>query len=114
MFSLHPRQGQCYPEGVKRFLMIPAAACIGLPGLADTPIASVICDDRDSMRVRLEQNYGATRQGRGMRGPDAIIEIWAIPGTGDWTLVQNYADGRSCILAIGEDWESLAPARDPA
>ena len=44
-----------------------------------------------------------------MRGPDALVEVWIEPRTGDWTLVQSYANGTSCILAMGEHWETIAP-----
>lgn len=85
------------------------------PGMAfaTTTITNVICHDRDTMLARLEQTHGAERQGRGMRGPDALLEIWAIPKTGEWTLVQTYASGKSCIVAMGENWEALGPL-DPA
>jgi hypothetical protein len=36
-----------------------------------------------------------------------------VPSTGEWTLVQSYADGRTCIIAIGENWEGPVAA-DPA
>ena len=49
-----------------------------------------------------------------MRGPNTLLEMWIAPSSGDWTLVQNYADGRSCIVAIGEHWEQIPPEADPA
>ena len=50
-----------------------------------------------------------------MRGQESIIEVWAIPATGEWTLVQTYANGRSCIVGMGEGWETLTPGpTDPA
>lgn len=65
------------------------------------------------MLVRLEQTHRAARQGCGMRGPDALLEIWSIPATGEWTLVQTYASGKSCIVAMGDNWEALQ-SEDPA
>lgn len=82
--------------------------------MASSPVAEIFCDERAALVLKLERSYGAERQGRGIRGPDAIIEIWSVPSTGEWTMVQSYADGRSCVVAMGEEWESLLPSRDPA
>jgi hypothetical protein len=87
---------------------------LATPALAADPIANVICADRGEMLRRLEVDYGAVRQGTGLRGHEAVVEIWAVPTTGDWTLVQSYADGRACIVAIGEHWEGAEPQADPA
>lgn len=94
---------------------IALAMWLAFPGsaFATTTITDVICYDRDTMLVRLEQTHRAERQGRGMRGPDALLEIWAIPSTGEWTLVQTYASGKSCIVAMGDNWEALE-SKDPA
>ena len=90
------------------FIVFAAAA------QASSPIAEVLCDDRDVMTRKLKESFGAVRQGRGTRGPDAVIEVWTVPSSGEWTLVQSYANGRACIVAMGENWETLLQAADPA
>ncbi|MCV6595027.1 MAG: hypothetical protein OIF48_18910 [Silicimonas sp.] len=92
-------------------LFLSALAC---PANAYSATAEVFCDSRAALIDRLQASYGAERQGRGMRGPDAVVEIWMVPSTGEWTMVQSYADGRSCVIAMGEDWEAMRPAADPA
>ena len=91
-----------------------AALYMAAPAAAGSPIADVICDTREAMLLRLERNHGAEPQGRGIRSSDTILEIWAVPSTGEWTLVQSYASGKSCIVAMGEDWEMVAVPADPA
>lgn len=97
---------------IKRILT--ATVFAALAQAASSQITDVICDDRNRLEKRLEQVVGAERQGRGMRGPDALIEIWIDRRSGDWTMVQSYANGTSCIVAIGENWENLLPSTDPA
>jgi hypothetical protein len=99
-----------------RFLATAWMIGMGSAAMAGSPIAEVFCDDRDSLLLKLERSYGAERMGRGMRGPEAVIEVWAVQSTGEWTLVQSYPDGRSCIVAMGENWEAMgfAQALDPA
>ena len=95
--------------------MIPILCLIAAPPVfAADPIASVICAHREDMVRRLEIEYGASRQGWGLRGHGMVMEVWSVPTTGEWTLVQTYADGRSCIVAFGESWEGPAPPANPA
>jgi hypothetical protein len=90
------------------FTLLCAAAPAAAAGLGE-----VTCDDSARLESRLAQVMGAAKQGEGLRGPDAILQVWIVPRSGDWTLVQSYANGTSCIVAMGEHWETLGP-RDPA
>jgi hypothetical protein len=80
----------------------------GLPVAADTPIAQVVCAPRVQLEQRLAQQYRASLQASGLRDSDAVLEIWA-DGHGRWSLVQRWANGQSCIIAMGEDWTAIAP-----
>lgn len=96
-------------------LIIPLALCIALAPLpGHARLADVICDDSARLAEQLRLRHRALKLGQGMRGPDAMLEMWISTATGDWTLVQTYANGTSCIVAMGEHWETLAPAADPA
>ncbi len=87
----------------RRFIL----CCILLAGpvQAQGPIAEVICAPRVEIMARLK---GAELAGAGLRDAEALLEVWRRP-SGDWTLVQSYANGMACILAMGEGWEA-APA----
>jgi hypothetical protein len=78
---------------------------LATPVSAQSPIAEVICLSRDDLLLRLR---GAEVAGAGLRDADAVLEVWTRP-TGDWTLVQSYANGTACILAMGEAWEAATP-----
>lgn len=84
------------------------------PVMAADPIGDVICAERGEMLRRLQTEHGAVLQGTGLRSAEAVLEVWAVPSTGNWTLVQSYANGKSCIVAIGEHWEGPGPVADPA
>jgi hypothetical protein len=51
---------------------------------------------------------GAEVVGSGLRDAVAVLEVWT-RASGDWTLVQSYANGTACILAMGEAWEAVTP-----
>lgn len=77
------------------------------PALAQSPVAEVICLPRAELLQRLA---GAEVMGAGLRDAEAVLEVWAA-SSGAWTLVQAYANGTACILAMGEAWEGVIPPR---
>lgn len=78
---------------------------LATPAVAESPIAEVICAPRAEILARLQ---GAEVAGSGLRDAEAVLEIWT-RASGDWTLVQSYANGQACILAMGEAWEAVVP-----
>ena len=89
--------------------VIPAFLFTILPAFASSPIDDVFCAERADIRRKLTVQFGAVQVGSGLRDREATLEIWSNPTTGAWTLVQTYADGKSCIVAMGDAWEA-APA----
>lgn len=84
--------------------LIPLLLVSG-PALADSPIAEMICAPRAEIMAKLA---GAKMVGSGLRDAEAVLEVWT-RASGDWTLVQSYANGTACILAMGEAWEAVPP-----
>ena len=84
--------------------LIPLVLVAG-PAAADGLIAEVICVPRAELEQRMT---GATVTGAGLRDAETVLEIWT-KASGDWTLVQSYANGTACILAIGEAWQAVIP-----
>jgi hypothetical protein len=84
--------------------LIPMLLLSG-PSVADTAIAEMICAPRAEILARLGQ---AEVAGTGLRDTEAVLEVWT-KASGDWTLVQSYANGTACILAMGEAWEAVPP-----
>ena len=78
---------------------------LATPVAAQSPIAEVICVPRTELLQRLS---GAEMSGSGLRDTETVLEVWT-KASGDWTLVQSYANGTACILAMGEAWEAVIP-----
>ena len=97
-----------------RPLLVSVFVMLGLAPTADARLNDVICDDSLRLEKQLTGIHGVEKRGQGLRGPDALLQMWVHPKSGDWTLVQNYANGTSCILAMGEHWEADTFFRDPA
>lgn len=78
---------------------------LATPAAGQSPIAEVICVPRAELVQRLS---GAKLTGSGLRDAETVMEVWT-RASGDWTLVQSYANGTACILAMGEAWEAVIP-----
>ena len=78
---------------------------LALPTFAQARTSDVSCDDSVRMIETLKEVIGAERQGTGLRDPETMLEVWVTARNGDWVIVQNYANGTSCIVAMGEHWE---------
>ncbi|MEL6642230.1 MAG: hypothetical protein AAFP98_13140 [Pseudomonadota bacterium] len=92
------------------YLMISAKHLLSLvfmllPTVAPAQMSDLSCDDSDRLNERLVDILGATRQSFGLRDPETLLEVWVMPRNSEWFIVQNYANGTSCIVAIGEHWQ---------
>jgi hypothetical protein len=73
------------------------------------PMSDIWCAGRDEIARALTVRQGAELRGQGMRDPDSVVELWA-DRDGAWTLVVSYADGRTCVVAMGDAWDMVAAA----
>lgn len=90
------------------FRYLSAFVFLVLPTLAQAQISDLSCDDSTRMTQRLTEVLGATRHSSGLRDPETILEIWVLPRNSEWLILQSYANGTSCIVAMGEHWETQA------
>ncbi len=85
-----------------------AALAAGLAVL--TPgLAHAACADRDSLTDKLTENYGEGLAAGGLRTEEQVLEIWASPDTGTWTVLVTNTEGVACIMASGTDWHQQKP-----
>jgi hypothetical protein len=88
--------------------------------LAATQIAHSApqCDSREAVTALLADRYGETRRAVGIAGEAAVMELFAADSTGTWSITMTLPDGRTCLMASGSNFETLAeqlPAKgDPA
>ncbi|MEM6408310.1 MAG: hypothetical protein AAF700_07810 [Pseudomonadota bacterium] len=83
------------------------ALCASVPTLGHAKMSNVSCDDSARMITTLKEIVGAERQGAGLRDPETMLEVWVSRKSGEWLIVQNYSNGTSCIVAMGEHWETV-------
>ncbi|MGR3435877.1 MAG: hypothetical protein ACU0CO_13465 [Shimia sp.] len=66
------------------------------------------CAARAAVIHRLETRYGESRRSVGMAANQALVEVFANDGTGSWSILVTTATGRTCLVASGMSFETLA------
>ena len=78
---------------------------IAFASTAQAKMPEISCDDSARLNETLVDVLGATRQSSGLRDPETLLEVWVLPRNSEWFIVQSYANGTSCIVAMGEHWQ---------
>ena len=58
--------------------------------------------------MQLEMKYGESLQSRGTT-TGTLMELWANETEGNWTLLERFANGTSCLRAVGENYQAFEP-----
>jgi hypothetical protein len=84
---------------------------LGLAGIILAPMAALAqsqCAKRDVVLLQLAERYGETRRGMGIAANNSVMEVFAAPETGTWTITVTMPDGRMCLVASGQGFETMA------
>jgi len=85
----------------KIWTLAAALALFASPALAEQPAA---CGERGAVMSQLKDKFHEAPTGFGMTGNGAVVELMT-SDTGSWTLILSFPNGRSCLIATGEQWE---------
>jgi len=88
-------------------LLIGALSALCFPVAA---WAQAHCGSTTATYDTLANTHGETRVASGLQPDGLLIELWANPQTGSWTLFYTMPGGVSCALSSGEAFEQHAPA----
>jgi len=67
-------------------------------------------DTHAGLAAALKNKYGETPIAMGTVGGDYVMEVFANPETGTWTVVLTQANGTACGITSGDNYEEQAPA----
>jgi hypothetical protein len=82
------------------------------PLLAATPAAALQCGKRDAITITLAERYGESRRAIGLAQNGVVMELYAAQ-SGSWTITITRPDGITCLVAAGENFQSLDEALPP-
>jgi len=81
-----------------------------------TPALAVNCGPREDVIYRLQDQYSEQMTAGGLQmglAEISVVEIWASDQTGTFTVLMTRANGVSCIVAAGVDYNNVAPVTQP-
>lgn len=84
------------------------AATLVVAGLA-LPASAQNCAKRDLVVERLKAQFSEQLTAGGLQGTspvETLLEVWASPETGTFTILMTNPNGLSCIVAAGTDFFS--------
>jgi hypothetical protein len=95
---------------MKRFMFSLIGA--SFVALMATPASSAenVCGKRDDIVSRLENGYQEFNSALGMSTNGGLVELYT-SDKGTWTLMLTQPDGVSCLIAAGENWETINSAK---
>jgi hypothetical protein len=100
-----------------RVLLASAAAALALLAMLGVPgpaqAGRAFCGDREKILDRLQQKHQETPQALGLSADGGLLELLVSP-EGGWTILVTYPSRPSCIVAVGQKWQTLALAGEPA
>ncbi len=82
--------------------------------IATPTLAQTVCGERTRFIERLDQRYREAPAALGMIDNGSVLELLT-SSNGTWTILVTAPSGKTCMVASGENWETLPKlARGPA
>jgi hypothetical protein len=81
-----------------------------MPAFAQAPPATAVapaCHSHADLAKMLSQKFAEQPSALGVQANGHLVEVFVSNEGTSWTIVVTRPDGWSCIVAVGEDWESL-------
>jgi hypothetical protein len=90
-----------------RLVAVLGLLCLAATATAPGPAAAqgLSCAERDVVIGRLAETFGERFGGGGLQDSSSVFEVWVSEASGTWTILRTSADGTTCIMAAGTDWE---------
>ena len=94
-------------------LTFAALVLLGGAAVGGAVEAAAVCGDRDAILKNLEQRHEEIPSAVGLSADGGVLEILVAPD-GGWTILVTYPKRPTCVLAVGEAWQTLQLAGHPA
>jgi hypothetical protein len=100
---------------MRRVSHLTGAVLAGAFGLiasawAQPPTAMALtpaCHSHADLAAMLNRKYSEAPNAVGVQANGHLVEVFASSDGTSWTIVVTRPDGVSCIVAVGENWETL-------
>jgi hypothetical protein len=103
-----PKPGVVVLAVILAVSLAAAVAAPPPPARAQVPMGTAMaCHDRAEIARQLGATYEEAPVSLGVQTNGNLLEVFASPRTGTWTIVSTAPDGEACVVAAGESWETL-------
>src|SRR5262245_16031190 len=96
--------------GRSHMLKMAFIAALASATLSVSAQAAPLCGKRDDVVAQLEEKYKEAPVGIGSVSNGGLIELLTASNGTTWTLIITLANGPTCLVATGHDWQSQPTA----
>lgn len=86
-----------------RFLLALPLLCLPVAAAAQQGQ----CGPRDAVVAHLAGTYSETRRAVGLAANNMVMEVYASAATGSWTITVTTAQGMTCLVASGQNFQPM-------
>jgi hypothetical protein len=99
---------------IRKIAGLAVAAVVPILAVVSTAHAEeVACGKRSDLLAHFQEAYHEVPNVLGLTTDGRLLEVVVAP-TGTWTMLVTVPGGPACVVATGQDWQSLATALGPA
>ena len=94
-----------------RLVPLATAVLLAAPAFSAAPAAAAgqpTCDTRDKILRHLGQKYSESPVAMGVANTGGVVELLSSRDGQTWTLLVTMPNGRTCLLAAGEELQNIA------
>lgn len=81
--------------------------------LTTLPAFAAQCGGQDEVAKALADQFGEVVQAQGITADGRLLQVWANPKTGSWTVTMSTPGGILCLVTAGERFQIAKPG-EPA
>ncbi len=79
-------------------------------GLVTPASAQIACSKREDVMKHLAAKFSEAPVAVGLANNGGVIEVLSTGNGSTWTIIITMPDGMSCLVAAGQEWETLPDA----
>ncbi|TPK93611.1 MULTISPECIES: hypothetical protein [unclassified Mesorhizobium] len=88
-----------------RFVVAAMLAAAAMTVGSASANAAAQCAARADIIKALGDKFHESEAGRGLINPNVVLEIF-VSDQGSWTVLASDTKGQSCVLSVGDGWDS--------
>ncbi len=89
-----------------RSTLTAIATAIAMTVVAVPSLAQSVCGKHADIVKRLSSGYGEHQNSTGIAANGNLVEVFASKN-GNWTIIFTQPGGMTCLMAVGENWQTI-------